>query len=169
MVWRLHCVLLVSATGAAGTATLLPGQKLSPGEFLTDGNGYFLMQADGDLTVCATLSSDGTSCGDDGPTWSAGSAGNPGAHAEMQECGVLSVFPKQACAGPGDCRLWQSHTMASAGCTSKDVNCSFVAIQKDGNVVMHTGASPATAGPVIWTTGTKIMPKNTKNVVSDSY
>eukprot|EP01043_Picozoa_sp_COSAG02_P029048 COSAG02_NODE_1792_length_10916_cov_169.572789_5_plen_216_part_00 len=162
---RLLC-LAVSAVGAAGSsATLLPGQTLSAGEFLTDGNGYLLMQADGDLTVCTTLSSDGASCGGDGPAWSAGSGGNPGSHALMQEFGVLSVFPKKACGSGSDCRLWQSHTMASAGCATKDVNCSYVQIQKDGNVVMHTGASPATAGPVIWTTGTKVMPKNTKNVL----
>eukprot|EP01052_Picozoa_sp_SAG31_P027561 SAG31_NODE_2589_length_5427_cov_3.886449_3_plen_243_part_00 len=157
--------LLVSAAGVAGSATLLPGQKLAPGEFLTDGNGYLLMQTDGDLTVCTALSSDGTTCGGDGAVFSAGCAGNPGAYAEMQEFGVLSVFPKRPCEGPTDCRLWQSHTMAAAGCTTKDVNCSYVAIQKDGNVVMHTGASPATPGPVIWTTGTRIMPKNTKNVL----
>lgn len=167
MLLRLLCLAASGAVVAAsgGSAALLPGQRLAPGESLTAGNGYLLMQGDGALTVCATLSADGMSCGEQPPAWSSGSGGNPGAFAEMQECGVLSVWPKAACEGPQDCRLWQSHTMAKAGCASKDVNCSYVTIQKDANVVMHTGGSPADPGPVIWETGTKIMPKNTKNIL----
>jgi hypothetical protein len=64
-----------------------------------------------------------------------------------------------------DCRLWQSHTMAKAGCGPKSMNCSFVEMQKDGNAVMYKGSGVGTPGPAIWFTGTKVMPTNTKNVL----
>ena len=157
-------LLLGAVGGAAGSAVLLPGQRLRPGDTITNGNGYLIMQADGDLAVCTTLSADGQSCGSE-VLWSSSTQGNSGAYAEMQEMGVLAVFPQTCPEGPHDCRLWQSHTMAKAGCTPTDTNCAYVAIQKDGNVVLHKGASPASAGPVIWSTATKILPKGTKNVL----
>ena len=94
------------------------GQKLGPGEYITGGNGAFLMQSDGALVVCAALepaSAAGTRCAAGAvPLWSSGTAGHAGAYAVMQQDGVLSVFPRDACPPNNDCRLWQSHTMAKA-------------------------------------------------------
>ena len=60
-------------------------------------------------------------------------------------------------------RLWQSHTMAKAGCSNNSTNCSFVQMQKDGNLVMYKGSGVGAAGPSIWSTGTKVLPAGTKN------
>jgi hypothetical protein len=160
-------MLATAAAAAPQSSRLLPGQVLKPGESLTDGNGFLVMQHDGDLCVCAALSPDGGSCGTK-KLWSSGSAGHPGAYAEMQEMGVLSVLPPgypEVCHDT-DCRLWQSHTMAKAGCEPKSTNCSFVEMQKDGNAVMYKGSNPGgPSGPSIWSTGTKVMPTGTKNVL----
>ena len=150
------------------TGVLLPGQRLSPGQSITAGDGFLVMQLNGDLAVCAHLDAASTSCGSPA-LWSSGTAGNVGAYAEMQEMGVLAVCPKGY---PGvchdtDCRLWQSHTMAKAGCENNSTGCAFVEMQKDGNCVIYTGASPLAPGnhAPIWFTGTKILPPNAKNVL----
>ena len=119
------------------------GQKLAigPSEYITGGNGAFLMQSDGALVVCAALepaSAAGTRCAAGAvPLWSSGTAGHAGAYAVMQQDGMLSVFPRDACPPNNDCRLWQSHTMAKAGCSPGSTNCSFVVMQTDGNTVMY--------------------------------
>jgi hypothetical protein len=153
-----------SAAAMAEAAVLLPGQELKPGGAITAGSGFLIMETDGNLAVCATLDPAGTSCGSS-LLWSSSTGGHPGAYVVMQQDGVLSVFPPTACKPSTDCRLWQSHTMAAAGCGAKSTNCSFVQIQKDGNVVMRKGGGPASAGAMLWNTATKIMPANVKNVL----
>ena len=157
-----------AALSAPAPSTLLPGQKLLPGQSITGGNGLFLMQPDGDLVVCAALEGGGgKSCdlASGPPLWASATAGNPGAYAIMEEIGVLAVYPSAACKEGVDCRLWQSHTMKSAGCNGSDLNCAFVEMQKDANVVMRKGSGPGAAGPTIWSTSTKQRPKNVKNVL----
>ena len=110
-------IMLATTAAAAGSAVgaphrqlqsrLLPSQVLKPGESLSAGAGFLVMQPDGDLCVCAALSSDGRQCGTE-KLWSSGSAGHPGALAQMQEMGVLSVLPPgyPAVCHDTDCRPW---------------------------------------------------------------
>jgi hypothetical protein len=127
------------------------------------------MQDDGNLAVCAALEGGAGSKRCKGAVlWSTGTGGHPGAYATMAEYGCLDVWPSGSCEPGTDCRLWQSHTMALAGCGIQSSNCSYIEIQKDANVVMRTGAGPAaaaTAGKVIWSTGTRLLPKGVKNVL----
>jgi hypothetical protein len=153
---------LVSAK--ASESTLLHGEQLHSGEWISAGNGWLLMQPDGELVVCGKLMPNQTSCNADQRLWAApGTSGNPGAHAEMQEFGVLSVFAVGS-KSPDD-RLWQSHTMAKAGCTPTSVACAYVQMQKDGNCVILKGASPATEKGAIWSTDTHLAPIDAKNVL----
>lgn len=94
------------------------------------------MAPDGNLVVCNSTNAS-ASGSYEGVQWASNTAGNPGAYALMEEIGVLAVYPRNSSSGrssssgdPGpDPRLWQSHTMAAAGCNSTSVNCSFVRMQ----------------------------------------
>ena len=116
-------------TSANGTNTLLAGQMLKPGEHISDGAGFMVMEAStGDLCVSAKLNAKGDGC--EAPKlWTSGINGHAGAWALMAEYGVLEVHPATNYATSGDDdRLWQSHTMADVGCTEQDTNCSYVGL-----------------------------------------
>ena len=182
---------IMSAAQLQPTPLLLPGDTLESGQWLSAGSGALLMASDGDLVVCKHVIVHGnvTACSPDTPPlWSAGTSGNPGAYAVMQEFGCLSVFPAKkngqdssSSSGspnlntplgfsndsndPTDPRLWQSHTMAACGCQNSDRNCGYVSIEQTGNVVLRQGPSPQHAGSVVWETQTRLPPAKARNVL----
>jgi len=98
----------------------------------------------------------------------------PGSYIKMAEYGCLEVYPP----GPGSSsahttvsgeaavgdRLWQSHTMAAAGCSFTSKNCAFVQIEQSGNVQVLKGTAKA-PGASLWATGTSVLPRNAKNIL----
>lgn len=143
---------------------LLSNQKLMPGEYISAAdNGFLFMMKNGNLVVCAKLSNENTTCDSNDVLWETKTSGNEGAYAMMQPIGVLSVWPKKF--DTPDPRLWQSHTMAKAGCHQGDTNCSFLEMTQWGNCVMHKGNNPLAPGQEIWETNTHVVPTSVKNVV----
>mmetsp|Transcript_30119 Transcript_30119/g.90213 ORF Transcript_30119/g.90213 Transcript_30119/m.90213 type:complete len:714 (-) Transcript_30119:137-2278(-) len=163
--WRWVVAATAATTAAAAaSATLGPGQSLLPGDHITSGNGYLAMQPSGVLAVCAAVAADG-SCSSK-VLWST-VTDNPatpvaaGSKALMAQYGVLEVH------SPDGTRLWWTHTMAAAGCTPTSTDCAYVAMQEDGNCVLRAGtpAHPKGAGAALWTTATKLPPRDAKNVL----
>ena len=127
------------------------------------------MEASGDLVVCASprapyANETILACPDGQRLWSAGTGGHAGAHAEMQQFGVLAVLVPSS-TSPYE-RVWQSHTMALAGCNSTSQHCAYLTMQKDGNCVLRSGTGPGQgSAKAIWDTATSLPPADAKNVL----
>lgn len=123
--------------------TLLAGQRLGPGEAL-GGLTYrtLVMQTDGNLVVYDRETSAVTPAAPAPrltyPTWSSGTAGQPGAFAVLQTDGNLVVY------SAGGRALWWS------GTSGRDT--ALVMQQSDGNLVLY-GAAGA-----LWSTGAMYGP-----------
>ena len=100
--------------GKAGDSFLLAGEVLASGEWISGGNGFLLMQADGDLVVCTGVPTRATHTCEGKQLWSAGTRGNPGAHVKMLGFGSLAVYSNHS-TGEYD-RLW--FTKLPPGCST---------------------------------------------------
>jgi hypothetical protein len=122
-----------SADAAAGTSILMPGEQLSAGQSLVNGQYTMAMQTDGNFVLYAGNQS----------LWQSGTSGNPNAWVIMQTDGNLVVYSP----GPTDVHaLWQSGTSNQPG--------DRLVVQPDGNAVIYN--SSYTSAP--WATNTNARP-----------
>jgi hypothetical protein len=126
-----------SATAAAGSDVLLPGETLRAGQSLAARSTRQVidfdldMQGDGNLVLYQDYA------GFRVPVWSSQTEGNPGAFAVMQGDGNLVVYA-------ADGRpLWHSATHGRAGAS--------LALQSDGNLVLYAAGRP------LWQTRTYVL------------
>jgi hypothetical protein len=114
------------ARAAAGSDSLLAGETLQPGEWISGGGDTLAMQDDGNLVLYAPGQT---------PVWASNTHGNNGAWLSMQADGNLVVV------APDGEPLWTSGTGNHRG--------AALILQSDGNAVIYTLANVA-----LWSTDT---------------
>ncbi|MDQ2815440.1 MAG: hypothetical protein M3Z75_27235 [Actinomycetota bacterium] len=114
------------ARAQAGSDSLLAGETLQPGQWISGGSDTLIMQNDGNLVLYARGQT---------PIWASRTNGHNGAWLSMRADGDLVL------AAPGGEPLWTSGTGHHNG--------AALIMQSDGNAVIYTLASVA-----LWSTNT---------------